>query len=105
MSAADSKQATIQREADFAATREAVLRGLAAHNEARVGPRNTQPLALSLRDESGAMVGGLVLGLCESFATGYISSAYEDALAFALLVLILIFRPAGILGQPEVQKV
>ena len=53
----------------------------------------------------GAMVGGLVLGLCESFATGYISSAYEDALAFALLVLILIFRPAGILGTPKVQKV
>jgi len=53
----------------------------------------------------GAMVGGLVLGLCESFATGYISSAYEDALAFALLVLILIFRPAGILGKPKVQKV
>ena len=50
-------------------------------------------------------VGGLVLGLCESFATGYISSAYEDALAFALLVLILIFRPAGILGKPKVQKV
>ena len=53
----------------------------------------------------GAMVGGLVLGLCESFATGYISSAYEDALAFALLVLVLIFRPAGILGKPKVQKV
>ena len=53
----------------------------------------------------GAMVGGLVLGLCESFATGYISSAYEDAHAFALLVLILIFRPAGILGKPKVQKV
>ena len=53
----------------------------------------------------GAMVGGLVLGLCESFATGYISSAYEDALAFALLVLILIFRPAGILGKPKVQNV
>ena len=53
----------------------------------------------------GAMVGGLVLGICESFATGYVSSAYEDALAFGLLVLILIFRPAGILGKPKVQKV
>ena len=53
----------------------------------------------------GAMVGGLVLGICESFATGYVSSDYEDALAFALLVLILIFRPAGILGKPKVQKV
>ncbi len=53
----------------------------------------------------GAMLGGLVLGLCESYATGYISSAYEDALAFALLILILIFRPSGILGKAKVQKV
>lgn len=60
MSIAESKRPTIQRETDFAATREAVLRGLAAHNEARVGPRNAEPLALSLRDESGAMVGGLI---------------------------------------------
>lgn len=52
--------ATIQREPDFAGTREAVLRGLSAHNEAKVGPRNTQPLAISLRDEAGAMIGGLV---------------------------------------------
>lgn len=52
--------ATIQREPDYAETREAVLRGLSAHNEARVGPRNTQPLAISLRDEGGAMIGGLV---------------------------------------------
>ncbi|TCR67277.1 GNAT family N-acetyltransferase [Bosea sp. BK604] len=52
--------ATVQHEADFATTREVVLRGLSAHNEARIGPRNTQPLALSLRDEAGAMVGGLV---------------------------------------------
>ena len=53
----------------------------------------------------GAMVGGLVLGVCESYATGYISSSYEDALTFALLVLNLLFRPAGILGKPKVQKV
>ena len=46
-----------------------------------------------------------MLGLCESFATGYVSSDYEDALAFALLVLILIFRPSGILGKPKTQKV
>lgn len=53
----------------------------------------------------GAMAGGLVLGLCESFATGYISSDYEDALAFGLLVLILIFRPSGLLGKAKTQKV
>ncbi len=53
----------------------------------------------------GAVLGGLILGWTESFATGYISSDYEDVFAFALLVLILIFRPAGILGRSEVQKV
>jgi branched-chain amino acid transport system permease protein len=53
----------------------------------------------------GAMLGGLVLGWTESFATGYVSSDYEDVFAFLLLVLILIFRPSGILGKPPTQKV
>ena len=53
----------------------------------------------------GAMLGGLVLGLCESYATGYFSGDYEDVLAFGILILILIFRPDGILGKPKVQKV
>ncbi|MDD6181170.1 MAG: branched-chain amino acid ABC transporter permease [Desulfovibrionaceae bacterium] len=53
----------------------------------------------------GAMVGGLVLGLCESFTTGYLSGNYEDVLAFGILILILIFRPDGILGKATVQKV
>ena len=53
----------------------------------------------------GAALGGLVLGLTESFATGYVSSDYEDVFAFCLLVLILIFRPAGILGRSTTQKV
>ncbi|MES9937288.1 MAG: branched-chain amino acid ABC transporter permease LivH [Sedimenticola sp.] len=53
----------------------------------------------------GAVLGGLVLGLTESFATGYVSSDYEDVFAFSLLVLILIFKPSGILGKAEIQKV
>ena len=53
----------------------------------------------------GAVLGALVLGLTESFATGYVSSDYEDVFAFGLLVLILIFRPAGILGRSSAQKV
>ena len=53
----------------------------------------------------GAVLGGLILGWTESFATGYISSDYEDVFAFLLLVLILILRPAGLLGRPSVQKV
>jgi len=53
----------------------------------------------------GAVLGGLVLGWTESFATGYVSSDYEDVFAFMLLVLILIFRPAGLLGKSTVQKV
>jgi branched-chain amino acid transport system permease protein len=53
----------------------------------------------------GAVLGGLVLGWTESFATGYVSSDYEDVFAFSLLVLILIFRPGGILGKASEQKV
>ena len=53
----------------------------------------------------GAVLGGFVLGLTESFATGYVSSDYEDVFAFSLLVLILIFKPSGILGRAETQKV
>jgi branched-chain amino acid transport system permease protein len=53
----------------------------------------------------GAVLGSLVLGLTESFATGYVSSDYEDVFAFSLLVLILIFKPSGILGKAETKKV
>jgi branched-chain amino acid transport system permease protein len=53
----------------------------------------------------GAVLGSLVLGWTESFFTGYISSDYEDVFAFIFLVVILIFRPAGILGRSETQKV
>lgn len=53
----------------------------------------------------GAMLGGLVLGCVESFASGFISSDYEDLFAFAILILILIFRPSGLLGKTKVEKV
>jgi len=53
----------------------------------------------------GAMLGGFVLGLCESFGAGYISSDYEDVFAFAILILILLFRPSGLMGRAPVQKV
>ncbi len=53
----------------------------------------------------GAVVGSLVLGWTEAFATGYISSDYEDVFAFLFLILILIFRPGGILGRSTRQKV
>ncbi len=53
----------------------------------------------------GAVLGSLVLGWTESFFTGYISSDYEDVFAFLFLVLILIFRPSGLLGRKQVDKV
>lgn len=53
----------------------------------------------------GAVLGGLVLGLTESFATGYVSSDYEDVFAFALLIVILILRPTGLLGRAAAPKV
>lgn len=53
----------------------------------------------------GAVLGSMILGLTEAFATGYVSSDYEDVFAFSLLVLILIFKPSGLLGKATNQKV
>jgi branched-chain amino acid transport system permease protein len=53
----------------------------------------------------GAMLGGLIIGLTESLWAAYLPAAYKDVAAFALLILILIFRPTGLLGRPEVEKV
>ena len=47
----------------------------------------------------GAMFGGVLLGVLESFGAGYISSAYKDAFAFAILVIVLIFKPSGLFGE------
>ncbi|MGZ6276543.1 MAG: branched-chain amino acid ABC transporter permease [Syntrophales bacterium] len=53
----------------------------------------------------GAVLGALVLGCTESFATGYVSSDYEDVFAFVLLIFILIIKPSGLLGHKATQKV
>ncbi|MDR1309928.1 MAG: branched-chain amino acid ABC transporter permease LivH [Deltaproteobacteria bacterium] len=53
----------------------------------------------------GAVVGALILGFAESFAAGYVSSSYKDVVAFIILIIILIFRPEGIMGQAQTQKV
>ncbi len=53
----------------------------------------------------GAMLGGVLLGVVETFAAAYLSSEYKDIVAFSLLVLILLFRPTGLLGKPELEKV
>lgn len=53
----------------------------------------------------GAVLGGLVLGVTEAMTSGYFSTQYKDVVAFGLLILILLFRPSGILGRPEVEKV
>jgi len=53
----------------------------------------------------GAMLGGLLIGLIEAFWSAYFSVEYKDVAAFAILVLVLIFRPTGLLGKPDVEKV
>ncbi|MEK1853956.1 MAG: branched-chain amino acid ABC transporter permease LivH [Phyllobacterium sp.] len=53
----------------------------------------------------GAILGGLLLGLTEALFAGYVSTDYKDVFAFALLIIILFFRPYGLMGQPEIQKV
>jgi branched-chain amino acid transport system permease protein len=72
------------------------LAGLKAFTAAVLGGIGSLP---------GAMLGGLLIGLIEAFWAGYFTTEYKDVAAFAILVLVLIFRPTGLLGRPEVEKV
>jgi branched-chain amino acid transport system permease protein len=55
----------------------------------------------------GAMLGGVILGLIESLAVTFLNPAYKDVVAFVVLILTLVIRPAGLLGEsvPESEKV
>lgn len=53
----------------------------------------------------GAMLGGLIIGLIETFWSAYFTVEYKDVAAFSLLAIVLIFLPEGLLGKPEVEKV
>ncbi len=72
------------------------LAGLKAFTAAVVGGIGSIP---------GAMLGGLLIGFCESFAASYISSEYTDLIVFGILVATMLIRPTGIFGQPQMQKV
>ena len=53
----------------------------------------------------GAIVGGMILGLAEALFAGYVSTDYKDVFAFVALICVLYFKPSGLLGRPEIQKV
>lgn len=53
----------------------------------------------------GAMLGGILIGMCESFWAGYISAEFKDVATFGILMVVLIVRPFGIFGRPEIEKV
>ena len=72
------------------------LAGLKAFTAAVLGGIGSLP---------GAMLGGLLIGLIETFWSGYFTVEYKDVAAFSVLVLILIFRPTGLLGKPDIEKV
>jgi len=72
------------------------LAGLKAFTAAVLGGIGSLP---------GAMLGGLLIGMIEALWAGYFSSEWKDVAAFSILVLVLIFRPQGLLGRPEVEKV
>ena len=72
------------------------LAGLKAFTAAVLGGIGSLP---------GAMLGGLLIGLIEALWACYFSSEWKDVAAFSILVLVLIFRPQGLLGRPEVEKV
>src|ERR1700732_4198606 len=72
------------------------IAGLKAFTAAVVGGIGSIP---------GAMLGGLLIGLAEAFVTGYISSTYTNLLVFAFLIVVMLVRPSGLLGQAQLQKV
>ena len=53
----------------------------------------------------GAVIGGLLMGVSEYLVAGYISSTYRDGIAFVILILVLLLKPAGLLGRNVVEKV
>jgi branched-chain amino acid transport system permease protein len=53
----------------------------------------------------GAMVGGLVIGLAESFSIAYVSSTFSDLIVFAILIAVMLVRPRGLLGKADIKKV
>jgi branched-chain amino acid transport system permease protein len=55
-------------------------------------------------DVTGAIIGGLALGIIETFGAAYISVPYKDAFAFLVLILFLVFRPQGIFGERVAEK-
>jgi branched-chain amino acid transport system permease protein len=70
--------------------------GLKAFTAAVVGGIGSLP---------GAMLGGLLIGVAESMITGYISSTYTNLFVFALLIVVMLVRPSGLLGRAQLQKV
>ncbi|MBP2651562.1 MAG: ABC-type transporter, integral rane subunit, partial [Firmicutes bacterium] len=53
----------------------------------------------------GAMLGGIIMGVVEALVSGFVSSTYRDAAAFAILIIILLLKPAGLLGKNVREKV
>lgn len=53
----------------------------------------------------GAMVGGLLMGVFESLGSSYVSSGYRDAIAFAILIIVILFKPTGLFGRKQITKV
>ncbi|MGB9803427.1 ABC transporter permease subunit, partial [Desulfofundulus sp.] len=53
----------------------------------------------------GAVLGALIMGQVETLTSAYLSSQMRDAIAFAILILVLLFRPTGLLGRTETEKV
>jgi branched-chain amino acid transport system permease protein len=72
------------------------IAGLKAFTAAVVGGIGSLP---------GAMLGGLLIGITESFVTGYVSSTFTNLIVFALLIVVMLVRPSGLLGQAQLQKV
>jgi branched-chain amino acid transport system permease protein len=58
-----------------------------------------------LQQQRGALLGGIIVGVCENLAAAYISPAYKDAVALVIFMVVILFKPQGLLGRKVERKV
>jgi branched-chain amino acid transport system permease protein len=83
-----------------------IINGINVHNLSHVGLKVFPVVILGgLESIGGAIIGGLIIGLLETFTGGYISTSLREIVPYIILVLILLVKPYGLFGLVEIERV